>query len=34
MENVKINTVTVRWFDGYKEDFRCTEIWFGSDLLL
>lgn len=29
----KINIVTVRWFDGYKEDFRCTEIRFGSDLL-
>ena len=33
MENMKINVVTVRWFDGYKEDFRCTEIRFGSDLL-
>lgn len=32
-ENKKINVVTVRWWDGYKEDFRCTEIRFGSDLL-
>lgn len=28
-----INVVTVRWWDGYKEDFKCTEIRFGSDLL-
>lgn len=21
MENMKINVVTVKWFDGYKEDF-------------
>lgn len=32
-ENKKINIVTVRWWDGYKEDFRATEIRFGSDLL-
>ncbi len=32
-ENKKINTVAVRWWDGYKEDFRATEIRFGSDLL-
>lgn len=32
-ENKKINTVTVRWWDGYKEDFRATEVRFGSDLL-
>lgn len=32
-EDKKINIVTVRWWDGYKEDFRCTEIRFGSDLL-
>lgn len=32
-ENNKVNIVTVRWWDGYKEDFRCTEIRFGSDLL-
>lgn len=29
----KINIVTVRWWDGYKEDFRATEVRFGSDLL-
>lgn len=33
MEEKKINIVTVRWWDGYKEDFRVTEIRFGSDLL-
>lgn len=32
-ENKKINTIAVRWWDGYKEDFRATEIRFGSDLL-
>ena len=32
-ENNKINIVTVRWWDGYKEDFRATEVRFGSDLL-
>lgn len=25
--------VTVRWFDGYLEDFKCSEVRFGSDLL-
>lgn len=25
--------VTVRWHDGYMEDFECTEIRAGSDLL-
>lgn len=29
----KVNVVTVRWWDGYKEDFRATEIRFGCDLL-
>lgn len=29
----KINKVTVRWRDGYKEDFKATEIRFGADLL-
>lgn len=29
----EINTVTVRWHDGYKEVFRATEVRFGSDLL-
>lgn len=33
MKEKKINIVTVRWWDGYKEDFRVTEIRFGSDLL-
>lgn len=33
MDERKINIVTVRWWDGYKEDFRATEIRFGSDLL-
>lgn len=33
MTENKINIVTVRWWDGYKEDFRATEIRFGSDLL-
>lgn len=32
-ENNKVNVVTVRWWDGYKEDFRATEVRFGSDLL-
>lgn len=30
MEN---NIVTVRWFDGYMEEFEATEVRFGSDLL-
>lgn len=29
----KVNVVTVRWNDGYKEDFNATEVRFGSDLL-
>lgn len=33
MDNQKINTVTVRWFDGYMEVFEATEVRFGSDLL-
>jgi len=33
LKKKKINLVTVRWFDGYKEDFRCTEIRFGNALL-
>lgn len=32
-EDNKINLVTVRWWDGYKEDFKATEVRFGSDLL-
>ena len=27
------NMVTVRWFDGYLEEFEATEVRFGSDLL-
>lgn len=27
------NIVTVRWFDGYLEEFETTEVRFGSDLL-
>ncbi len=29
----KVNTVTVRWFDGYMEVFEDSEVRFGSDLL-
>lgn len=29
----KMNVVTVRWFDGYLEEFEATEVRFGSDLL-
>ena len=25
--------VIVRWFDGYLEEFTCSEVRFGSDLL-
>ena len=32
-ESKKVNIVTVRWWDGYKEDFNATEVRFGSDLL-
>lgn len=28
-----INYVTVRWFDGYREEFEALEVRFGSDLL-
>lgn len=28
-----MNVVTVRWFDGYLEEFEATEVRFGSDLL-
>jgi len=27
------NVVTVRWFDGYMEEFEASEVRFGSDLL-
>ena len=30
---MKLNMVTVRWFDGYLEEFAATEVRFGSDLL-
>ena len=30
---MKMNKVTVRWHDGYLEEFNCTEVRFGSDLL-
>lgn len=29
----EINVVSVRWFDGYLEEFEATEVRFGSDLL-
>lgn len=29
----QINIVTVRWFDGYLEEFNATEVRFGCDLL-
>lgn len=29
----KVNVVTVRWFDGYLEEFEAVEVRFGSDLL-
>ena len=28
-----VNIVTVRWWDGYMEEFECTEVRFGCDLL-
>lgn len=28
-----VNVVSVRWFDGYLEEFESTEVRFGSDLL-
>jgi hypothetical protein len=30
MTNIIVST---RWFDGYLEDFDCSEVRFGSDLL-
>lgn len=32
-EQADINTVSVRWFDGYMEEFEVTEARFGTDLL-
>lgn len=28
-----VNVVSVRWWDGYLEEFEATEVRFGSDLL-
>ena len=28
-----MNTVTVRWFDGYLEEFVCSEVRFGAYIL-
>lgn len=28
-----MNKVTVRWWNGYLEEFECSEVRFGSDLL-
>ena len=28
-----VNLVSVRWFDGYLEEYEATEVLFGSDLL-
>lgn len=30
---MELNIVTVRWFDGYMEEFEASEVRFGSDLL-
>lgn len=30
---LNVNTVNVRWFDGYHERFEASEVRFGSDLL-
>lgn len=29
----EVNIVTVRWHDGYLEEFEATEVRFGCDLL-
>ena len=29
----QVNIVTVRWFDGYKEEFEATEVRFGNAYL-
>lgn len=31
--DMDINKVTVRWWDGYMEEFETTEVRFGCDLL-
>ena len=33
MNRDSVNIVTVRWHDGYKEEFKATEVRFGCDLL-
>lgn len=33
LDEEKINVVTVRWFDGYKEVFEATEVRFGNAYL-
>lgn len=33
MEEQKLFTVSVRWWDGYFEKFEATEVRFGCDLL-
>ena len=33
MNKEQTNKVTVRWFDGYKEDFEATEVRFGNSYL-
>ena len=32
-KETNINTVTVRWFDGYLEEFDCEEVRFGAYIL-
>ena len=32
-EESNVNRVSVRWHDGYLEEFEATEVRFGSDLL-
>jgi len=29
----RINKVSVRWFDGYLEEFECSEVCFGAYIL-
>ena len=29
----KINIVSVRWFDGYLEEFECSEVRFGGYII-
>ena len=32
-ESLMYNIVSVRWFDGYMEEFQASEVRFGGDLL-